>query len=114
MKRRVGLLIALAVLVIVAGAIFVLVRGDRAKLPLTATEGPSPTLPDPTKRLIPTVHIAPAKGWTDGAKPVAAPGLEVSAFATVCSIRAGFTSCPMAACWLRNPTDPRGRRTARE
>jgi glucose/arabinose dehydrogenase len=82
MKQRVGLLIALAVLVFVASVVFVLARGDSAKLPETASEGPSPTLPEPNKRLIPTVHIAPAKGWTDGAKPVAAPGLEVSAFAT--------------------------------
>jgi glucose/arabinose dehydrogenase len=83
MTRRVGLLIiALAVLVIAAGAIFVLASGERAKLAENATEGPSPTLPAPTKRLIPTVHIAPAKGWPDGAKPVAGPGLEVSAFAT--------------------------------
>jgi glucose/arabinose dehydrogenase len=82
MKRGVGLLIALAVLVVVAGVVFMLARGDRAKLPESATEGPSPTLPEPTKQLIPTVHIAPAKGWTDGAKPVAGPGLEVSAFAT--------------------------------
>src|SRR5262245_11972190 len=80
--KRVGLLIALAVLVLVGGAVFVLARGDRAKLAENATEGPSPTLPAPTKRLIPTVHIAPAKGWTCGAKPVAASGLEVSAFAT--------------------------------
>jgi len=82
MKRRVGLIIALAVLVLVAGAVFVLARGDRAKLAENATEGPSPTLPEPTKRLIPTVHIAPAKSWTGGAKPVAGPGLDVTAFAT--------------------------------
>jgi hypothetical protein len=61
MKRGVGLLIALAVLVVVAGVVFVLTRGDRAKLAETASEGPSPTLPEPAKRLIPTVHIAPAK-----------------------------------------------------
>jgi glucose/arabinose dehydrogenase len=32
--------------------------------------------------LFPTVDIAPAKGWPAGAKPVAASGLEVAAFAT--------------------------------
>ena len=40
-----------------------LARGERAKLPETAAKGPSPTLPEPTKTLIPTVNIAPAKGW---------------------------------------------------
>jgi hypothetical protein len=73
MKRRVGLLIGLAVLVLVAGAVFVLARGDRAKLAENATEGPSPTLPEPTKQLIPTVHIAPVKGWPGGANPWPAP-----------------------------------------
>jgi glucose/arabinose dehydrogenase len=82
MKRRFGLLVALGVLVLVAGAVFVLTRGESAKLAENATEGPSPTLPEPTKRLIPTVHIAPAKSWTGGAKPVAGPGLDVTAFAT--------------------------------
>jgi len=52
-----------------------------AKLPLSATEGPNPTLPEPTKSVIPTVDIAPAKGWPQNAKPVAAKGLKVERFA---------------------------------
>ncbi len=43
---------------------------------------PSPQLAEPNETLIPTVKIAPAKGWPEGAKPLAAPGLEVRAFAT--------------------------------
>src|SRR5471030_2602922 len=31
---------------------------------------------------IPTLKMPSAKGWTDGQKPVAAPGLKVNAFAT--------------------------------
>ncbi len=54
---------------------------DMAQLPLAAGTGPDPVLPPPVKSLIPTVHIAPAKGWPTGAKPTAAPGWEVSAFA---------------------------------
>jgi glucose/arabinose dehydrogenase len=54
---------------------------DMAQLPLAAGTGPDPVLPAPTKSLIPTVHVAPAKGWPAGAKPAAAPGWEVSAFA---------------------------------
>ena len=54
---------------------------ETAKLPFEATTGPNPQLAAPNPTLIPTVDIAPARGWAGGAKPVAAPGLEVSAFA---------------------------------
>jgi len=43
--------------------------------------GPNPRLPAPQKRWIPTVNIAPAVGWPQGAAPVAAEGLAVQAFA---------------------------------
>jgi glucose/arabinose dehydrogenase len=85
MDKRTGLLVAAALVavVVIAGlAAFLVTRGDHAKLPETAATGPSPTLPEPTKTLIPTVHIAPAKGWPDGAKPAAANGLAVNALAT--------------------------------
>src|SRR5438094_5743127 len=85
MDKRTGLLVAsaLVAVVVLAGlAAFLVTRGDHAKLPETAATGPSPTLPEPIKTLIPTVHIAPAKGWPDGGKPVAASGLTVNAFAT--------------------------------
>jgi len=44
--------------------------------------GASPTLPAPQSSWLPTVNIAPAKGWPSGAKPVAASGMAVNAFAT--------------------------------
>jgi glucose/arabinose dehydrogenase len=56
--------------------------GERATLPVEAGMGPRPTLPAPNPTLIPTVNIAPAKGWPDGAKPTAAAGLSVNAYAT--------------------------------
>ena len=55
---------------------------ESATLPFKAGTGPEPTLPPPSRSLIPTVHIAPAKGWTQGAAPTAAAGLAVNAFAT--------------------------------
>ena len=55
--------------------------GDVATLPEDAGFGPRPALPPPHPTLIPTVHIAPAKGWPAGAAPVAAAGLTVSTFA---------------------------------
>jgi glucose/arabinose dehydrogenase len=85
MSKRTRLLVAAAVVAIVvvaALATFFLTRGDSAKLPETAAIGPSPTLPQPHQTLVPTVHIAPAKGWPEGAKPAAASGLAVEALAT--------------------------------
>ncbi|AJP49213.1 sorbosone dehydrogenase [Rugosibacter aromaticivorans] len=55
--------------------------GEVATLSQNAGVGPYPTLPPPHPTLIPTVHIAPAKGWPAGATPVAAAGLEVNAYA---------------------------------
>ena len=49
--------------------------GDTAKLPDTAGMGATPTLPKPLSSLIPTVKIAPAKGWPAGQMPTAMPGL---------------------------------------
>jgi glucose/arabinose dehydrogenase len=68
------------VVIVAVGAIY-LFSGDKAKLPETASLGPSPTLPPPNQMLIPTVDIAPAKGWPEGTGPTAAPGLAVDAFA---------------------------------
>ncbi|CBS90257.1 PQQ-dependent sugar dehydrogenase [Azospirillum lipoferum] len=56
--------------------------GDQASLPVSAGTGPNPTLPEPTSSLIPTVNIADAVGWPQGAQPAAAEGLSVTAFAT--------------------------------
>lgn len=55
---------------------------DTARLPETATMGPDPQLPPPERSLIPTIVVAPATGWPEGVKPVAAPGTSVAAFAT--------------------------------
>ncbi len=55
---------------------------EMSKLPSGADTGPNPTLPEPNSTLIPTVKIAPAKGWPAGVTPKAAPGTQVSAFAT--------------------------------
>jgi len=55
--------------------------GDTADLPQGADFGPNPTLPVPTTSIIPTVNIAPAKGWPAGDRPTPAAGLAVKAFA---------------------------------
>jgi glucose/arabinose dehydrogenase len=43
--------------------------------------GPRPTLPEPNSSIIPTVNIAPARGWVEGATPVGAPGTVVTRYA---------------------------------
>ncbi|MDF2487781.1 MAG: sorbosone dehydrogenase [Pseudomonas sp.] len=55
--------------------------GETARLQVDEGFGPSPKLPEPNKTLMPTVNVAPAVGWPQGAKPVAAPGTQVVAFA---------------------------------
>ena len=50
-------------------------------LPSAAGTGTRPLLPPPRTTLIPTIHIAPAKGWPAGATPLAATGTQVAAFA---------------------------------
>ncbi|EXB49384.1 glucose / Sorbosone dehydrogenase family protein [Acinetobacter sp. 1000160] len=44
--------------------------------------GPQPILPKPQTSLIPTVNIAPAKGWPKGKMPTTVEGLKVQAFAS--------------------------------
>ena len=68
--------------VILIAALLVSGCGDKAKLPLEAGTGPNPTLPEPTRTILPTIKVADAKGWPAGATPTAAPGLQVNAFAT--------------------------------
>jgi glucose/arabinose dehydrogenase len=56
--------------------------GEKSTLPIKAGMGPDPNLPEPRRSLLPTVNIAPAKGWAAGATPTPAPGLTVGAFAS--------------------------------
>ena len=72
--RRLPLLLA-------AASSLALAACGGAALPPQATYGPNPTLVAPKKALFPTLGIPKAIGWKDGSKPVAAPGLDVTAFA---------------------------------
>ncbi len=55
---------------------------EMSRIPAGADLGPDPQLPPPSHTLIPTVNIAPAKGWPQGTKPVAQAGATVSALAS--------------------------------
>ena len=50
-------------------------------MPLERQVGADPVLPAPVKSLVPTVKVAEATGWPPGAKPAAASGWRVAAFA---------------------------------
>ena len=56
--------------------------GTTADAPVSIGYGPSPELPAPSNSLIPVVNVQEATGWPEGAKPVAADGLSVQAFAS--------------------------------
>lgn len=56
-------------------------EGPNARDAQSLTYGPKPSLPDPDKKWIPTVNVAPAKPWVDGARPSAGESFEVSEFA---------------------------------
>ncbi|UZE22426.1 sorbosone dehydrogenase family protein [Pseudomonas sp. B21-056] len=68
-------------LLIVALAAGLVACGESSTLQVSDGTGPAPKLPEPNKTLIPTVNIAEAVGWPQGAKPTAAEGLQVVAFA---------------------------------
>ena len=68
-------------LLIVALAAGLVACGESSTLQVSDGTGPAPKLPEPNKTLIPTVNIAEAVGWPQGAKPTPAQGLQVGAFA---------------------------------
>jgi glucose/arabinose dehydrogenase len=64
------------------GSLALLVCSEVATLPASAGIGPQAILPSPQHSLIPTVNIAPAKGWPVGVIPQSDYGLRVVAFAS--------------------------------
>lgn len=56
--------------------------GGQATLRSGEDTGSKPVIASPSPGALPTLNIAPAKGWASGETPVAAPGLAVTAFAT--------------------------------
>ncbi len=65
-----------------ATALLLAACSDVARLPERADTGPKPTIAAPSTSLVPTVNIAPARGWPEGVTPTPATGLAVTAFAT--------------------------------
>ena len=63
-----GFLLAATCLILAAGALGAC--GEQATQSVAAGSGPAPTLPPPHPTLIPTVNVAPALGWPEGAMPL--------------------------------------------
>lgn len=68
-------------LLIAALAAGLVACGESSTLQVSDGTGPAPKLPEPNKTLVPTVNIAEAIGWPQGAKPTPVQGLQVGAFA---------------------------------
>jgi glucose/arabinose dehydrogenase len=74
--KQIGLALTGAALLATVGC------GDTSKLPASAGFGAQPTLPAPNSSLIPTVNIAPAKGWPANVMPTPVAGTQVQLFAS--------------------------------
>ena len=71
-----------SILVVSGAALTLAACGGPSALPPEAGFGPNPTLPQPSRSLLPQVKVADAVGWSQGETPTAAPGLRVQAFAS--------------------------------
>jgi glucose/arabinose dehydrogenase len=82
MTIRSRILIVVAIIVVILAAAWAYFgRGDTAQLSVEAVTGVKPQITAPRVQSIPTVDVADVIGWQGAAKPVAAPGLSVNAFA---------------------------------
>ncbi|MCK0207940.1 sorbosone dehydrogenase family protein [Starkeya koreensis] len=80
LSRGSGRLIALPCALLLAFSVAGCDSGSQ--LPESAGYGPDPQLPAPASSWIPTLKVAKAVGWPEGAKPTPADGMETVAFAT--------------------------------
>ena len=82
MRQRNRILIALAVVLVVAGGIiWYLLQPDLARLSVEAVSGAKPRITEAREQTVPTVGIAKPVGWQGNAKPIPAAGLTVGEFA---------------------------------
>lgn len=72
---------AIIIVLLLAGAYWYLSSPDKARVALEDMQGQAPKLTTPRHENFPTINIAKVVGWPEGAKPSAASGLKVAAFA---------------------------------
>jgi glucose/arabinose dehydrogenase len=81
-KRSISLTFIASLLIVLAVIVGFSMFRVPAALPPISGYGSDPKLPTPDQRLIPVINVANATGWENGEKPVAAEGMEVTAFAS--------------------------------
>jgi glucose/arabinose dehydrogenase len=79
MKKLLGFMV---VAVLIVAGVVALSMNNSAALPPSTGYGENPALPTPDTSLIPVINAPNATGWPEGQTPVAAEGMEVTAFAT--------------------------------
>lgn len=80
-RLRMFLVVGLGLILFAAGFLWWVSRPDIARLDANAVTGQRPELSEPRNQTFPTVKVADAVGWQGNAKPSAAAGLQVNAFA---------------------------------
>lgn len=80
-RLRMFLIVGLGLILFAAGFFWWVSRPDVARLDANAVAGQRPELSNPRAESFPTVKVAKAVGWQGDAKPSAAAGLQVNAFA---------------------------------
>ena len=80
-SKRKGSLFAVAGLAAIVSVLILRSCASTPAAPIETGFGADPTLPAPTKKLIPTVNVAEASSWEPGQAPTPAPGLSVTKFA---------------------------------
>ena len=79
-RRRLALLVGGVLAAVTAGGVLQ-ACGALPALSTSVGFGPQPVLPAPQSTLLPTVNIAPARGWSPDAMPQGAAGTRVQRFA---------------------------------
>jgi glucose/arabinose dehydrogenase len=81
-NRSIAFTLIVSLVLILAVIVGFSIFGGAAALSPISGYGTDPKLPSPEQRLIPVINVASAVGWANGQKPVAAQGMEVTAFAS--------------------------------
>jgi glucose/arabinose dehydrogenase len=81
MRKHILIVFGLIILVCIAGWLWISAP-DKARTPEAELMGARPNITPPRDQWVPTVKIADAIGWQNGAKPTPAAGLKVQAFAS--------------------------------
>ena len=81
MRKHILAVIGLIIVVALAG-LWWISRPDEARLALSDVMGARPKITAPRPQVFPTIGVAKAVGWPQGAMPTPAAGLKVNAFAS--------------------------------